>query len=144
MENRQVENRIKQLRNEALALEHTKRKQTEKTDKIRKPILINIGVAGALHFVGAFIHPFVVVGALTFLLVNNIVGAVLIFGGEDKEEKIQKQIDDCNEEANKLEEQLESQRNEAYLAKIPTPEISLKETPTISTYKTNTKTINQR
>ena len=102
MENRQIENKIKQLRNNALALEHDKKKQVEKTDKIRKPILINICIAGVFHFVGSFIHPFVVIGALTFLLANTITGAVLIFGGEDKEEKIQKQIDACNEEADRL------------------------------------------
>lgn len=131
MENREIENKIKQLRNNALALEYDKKKQVEKTDKIRKPILINIGIAGAIHFIGSFIHPFVVIGALTFLLANTITGAVLIFGGEDKEAKIQKEIDACNDEADNLEAQLEMAKLEENMEYIPTPRIDLEETPLI-------------
>ena len=131
MENRQVENKIKQLRNKAIELEQNKKKQVEKTDKIRKPIIANIIIAGCIHFVGSFIHPLVVIGALTFLLANTITGAVLIFGGEDKEAKIQKEIDAYNDEADKLEAQLEMEKLEENMEYIPTPRIDLEETPLV-------------
>ena len=97
----QTEVEIKQLRNKATALEYDKANIVRKTDEIRKPIIANTVIAGIAHFVGSFISPFIVLGALCFLLINTIIGAVLIFKGEDKEEELQKEINGLMKEPTK-------------------------------------------
>ena len=137
MENRNVielQNKINKLNDEISLIQQDKEVIEKKDKKVRTAIITNIFISGAGYYFGGLIHPFVMIGALTFLLLTIIPGAIVTFKHESMAEKYQKQIDERQKEIELTQEAINNLQIEGLEnLSIPVENKSVDKTPVKTT-----------
>lgn len=103
--------KINELENEIIEKQETKKKYNVKTERLRHFAILNTILAAASHFLAFFIHPSLLVVALLLILFGVGPEGFILFHREDKEAKFDKEIEECKQEIEKLEEILKSELN---------------------------------
>ena len=102
---------INELENLIKEKELIKKKYVSKTEILRKFAITNTFLAFGCHVSAFIIHPSLLFGALTFMLLGVMPEGFILFHREDVEEKYNKEIEGLKEELNKMQDELKNNLN---------------------------------